>query len=195
LDTVAIELILEVKMIIGHIPAGYITSKLLFPHVESRGTTWKPFMCAGILGAYAPDLDMLYFHLVDHRQHHHHTYWTHFPIVWTGLLLVSVIWLCADRGRNRSILAATFSLNAFIHMLLDGIVGDMWWFAPFIDKPFAFFTVPALYKPWWLNFLLHWSFALELAVVVLAVYLWRRSLPPAVRRNSQQSAPVGNPSP
>jgi len=61
------------------------------------------------------------------------------------------------------------------HLLLDTIVGDIWWFAPFIDKPFAFFTVPALYKPWWLNFLLHWSFALELAVFALAFYLLRNA--------------------
>jgi inner membrane protein len=172
-------------MIIGHIPAGYVISKLLFPRFASRDATWKPFLWAGVLGAYVPDLDMLYFHLVDHRQHHHHTYWIHFPIVWASLLLVSVIWLYADRARNSSILAIIFSLNGFIHMLLDSIVGDIWWFAPFVDKPFAFFTVPALYKPWWLNFLLHWSFALELAVVVWAVYLWCRSPTPSVCRGAQ----------
>jgi len=64
-------------------------------------------------------------------------------------------------------------------MVLDSIVGDIWWFAPFVDQRFSLFTVPALYKPWWLNFILHWSFALELAVVGSAVYLWRRTLQPA----------------
>jgi hypothetical protein len=59
-------------------------------------------------------------------------------------------------------------------MVLDSIVGDIWWFAPFIDKPYALFTVPAIYTPWWLNFILHWSFMLELVFVFCAVALWRR---------------------
>jgi len=164
-------------MIIGHLPAGYVVSKLLFPYFESRGPALKAFLWAGVFGAIAPDLDMVYFHLVDHRQHHHHTYFTHFPIVWASLLLLSVIWFSAARIKMRAALATIFSINGFIHMLLDSIVGDIWWFAPFVDKPFAFFTVPALYKPWWLNFVLHWSFAVELAIVLWAFYLLRRCHP------------------
>jgi inner membrane protein len=67
-----------------------------------------------------------------------------------------------------------FSAGGLLHMVLDSVVGDIWWFAPFIDRPFALFTVPALYTPWWLNFLLHWSFALELAICVGAVITFRR---------------------
>lgn len=162
-------------MIIAHLPAGYVTSKLLFPHFGARGALFKPFLWAGMLGAVAPDLDLLYFHLVDHRQHQHHTYWPHFPIVWASLLLMSAIWFYTEHSRKRAALAVIFSLNGFIHLFLDTIVGNIWWFAPFVDKPFAFFTVPAHYEPWWLNFLLHWSFALELAIVAWAAYLWRRS--------------------
>lgn len=58
--------------------------------------------------------------------------------------------------------------------VLDSVVGDIWWFAPFVDRPFALFTVPALYKPWWLNFFLHWSFALELAICAWALATYRR---------------------
>ncbi len=161
-------------MIIGHLPAGYIISKLLFPYFESRGASLRPFLWSGILGAIAPDLDMVYFHLIDHRQHHHHTYFTHFPIVWASLFVVSIICFSTAQVKSRAILAMIFSFNGLIHMLLDSIVGDIWWFAPFIDKPYAFFTVPALYKPWWLNFVLHWSFAVELVIVVWAFYLLRR---------------------
>jgi hypothetical protein len=167
-------------MIIGHLPAGYIVSKLLFPCFESRGILFRPFLWAGVLGAIAPDLDMVYFHLVDHRQHHHHTYFTHFPIVWGSLLLLSLIWFSTAQIKMRAALAMIFSINGFIHMFLDSIVGDIWWFAPFIDQPFAFFTVPALYKPWWLNFVFHWSFAVELTVVLWAVLLWRRRPYPVI---------------
>jgi inner membrane protein len=61
-----------------------------------------------------------------------------------------------------------------VHLCLDSIVGDIWWLAPFVDRPFSLFTVPALYQPWWLNFLLHWSFGLELGLVVWAVFVWQR---------------------
>jgi hypothetical protein len=182
-------------MFIGHFPAGYVASKLLFRHFETAGAPLNSFLCAGLFGAIAPDLDMMYFHLVDHCQHHHHKYVTHFPVVWVSLLLISFIWLFLARSKANAALAAIFSLNGFIHMTLDSIVGDVWWLAPFIDKPFAFFTVPALYKPWWLNFLLHWSFAMELAVVVWAVYLWRRSPDPAVNRDTRQAQLAGRPLP
>jgi len=162
-------------MIIGHLPAGYIVSKLLFPRLESAGVTLKLFLLAGITGAVAPDFDMAYFHLADHRQHHHHTYFTHFPVIWVILLLLSLSCFYLGKTKGRVALAVIFSLNGLVHMLLDTIVGDIWWFAPFVDKPFSFFTVPALYKPWWLNFLFHWSFAMELAVAGWAIYLWRRS--------------------
>lgn len=66
------------------------------------------------------------------------------------------------------------SAGWLLHMVQDSVVGDIWWFAPFIDRPFALFTVPALHTPWWLNFLLHWSFALELAICVGAVITFRR---------------------
>jgi len=160
-------------MIIGHLPAGYVVSRIVFPRYEARGVAWKPFLWAGLLGSLAPDFDMLYFHLVDHRRHHHHTYWSHFPIVWACLLALSTVWLYAARVKNRAALAFLFSLNGFIHLILDSIVGDIWWFAPFGSRPFAFFTVAARYKPWWLNFIFHWSFALEIAIILWAAWLWR----------------------
>jgi inner membrane protein len=163
-------------MIIGHLPAGYVISRLLVRHAELWGVSAKAFIWAGVVGALAPDLDMLYFHLVDHRQHHHHTYFTHYPVLWLSLLVASASWLYLARTKSPAACAAIFSLNGFAHMFLDTTVGDIWWLAPWVNKPFALFTVPALYKPWWLNFLLHWSFAVELAVLVWAIYLWRKPL-------------------
>lgn len=162
-------------MIIGHVPAGYVISRLLAHYAEPLDVSAKAFMWAGVVGSLAPDLDMLYFHLVDNRQHHHHTYFTHYPIVWLALLVASAIWLYTATKKNHAACAAIFSLNGFAHMLLDTVVGDIWWLAPWGNEPFAFFTVSALYRPWWLNFLLHWSFAIELAMPVWAIYLWRKS--------------------
>ena len=89
------------------------------------------------------------------------------------MLVTSSIWFKLAHKKSGAALALIFSINGFIHMLLDSIVGDIWWLAPVIDQPYALFTVEAVYKPWWLNFILHWSFALEILVFFWAIYLWR----------------------
>jgi inner membrane protein len=162
-------------MIIGHLPAGYVLSKLLADKLARAEINPRYVIAAGILGAIAPDFDMLYFHLVDNRQHHHHTYWTHYPIVWLTLLTTASMWHRITSDKSNAKLAVVFSLAGFMHLLLDSIVGDVWWFAPFVDQPYALFTVPISYKPWWLSFILHWSFAFELLFLGWAIVLWRRT--------------------
>jgi hypothetical protein len=162
-------------MIIGHLPAGYIASRLLFGRLQSAGLRWQPVVIAGLLGAVAPDFDMLYFLFVDHGRHQHHTYLTHWPIVWGGLLLLSAAWLATGRRRGAAALAALFSLNGFIHIMLDSVAGDIWWLAPLPGRPFSLFAVQPQYHPWWLNFLLHWTFAIELGLLAWALVLWRQA--------------------
>lgn len=78
------------------------------------------------------------------------------------------------RRKAPAALALIFCLGAFGHLLLDSVVGDIYWLAPFSGEPFSMFTVPALYHPWWLNFILHWSFAFELALLAWAAVLMRQ---------------------
>lgn len=161
-------------MFIGHLPAGYIFSKKIAHQLEAKGIKPKLLLWVGTMGAIAPDLDLFYFYLIDNRQHHHHTYWPHYPSVWFSLFLFSIIWFVCSKNKTKAILGLVFSANGIIHMLLDTIVGDIWWFAPFVDQPYVIFKVPALYNPWWLNFILHWSFSLELLILFWAIFLWRR---------------------
>ncbi|MGH8529276.1 MAG: metal-dependent hydrolase [Nevskiales bacterium] len=163
-------------MFIAHAPAAYLVTRLLLSRLGYTGTRATSLLLAGILGALAPDLDLLYFYAIDHRQHHHHSYFTHFPVLWVGLCVATTIWV-HQASRYLRVLALVFSINGFVHMCLDSIVGDIRWFAPFSETPFSLFSVPALYTPWWLNFLLHWSFALELLVLAWAIcqLLSRRS--------------------
>jgi inner membrane protein len=142
---------------------------------------------ASLTGAIAPDLDLLYFYLIDGQQHHHHAYVTHFPVVWIASILVCAIWWRSGRNQSCALVAGIFSLDGFVHMLLDSIVGDIAWLAPLTPQRFSLFAVPALYKPWWLNFILHWSFALELALVAAAVIWWRHE-PSPVRLARSASA-------
>lgn len=165
-------------MITAHLPAGYIGAKLLAPRLGVSGRAFRPFLLAGLLGAVAPDFDLVYYFLIDQHQHHHHTLWPHFPIVWVSLLLLSVLWFRAGHGRSVAALAVIFSVNGLVHMVLDTVAGNIWWLMPFVNKPFVLFTVPPRYSPWWLSFILHWTFLFELAVIGWAVYLWRRK--PAV---------------
>lgn len=160
-------------MFIAHVPSGYIFSVLTMSKVRTIPASAIAVICAGVLGALAPDFDMFYFYLVDNRQTHHHKYLTHWPILWLGLSVLC--WVILSRRKQSSIafLALIFSACGFLHTVLDSFVGDIWWFAPFVDKPFALFTVPARFKPWWLNFILHWSFVVELLICLWALVLYR----------------------
>lgn len=132
------------------------------------------FALAGMIGALAPDLDMAYFYLIDNRQTHHHKYVSHWPILWLFLVCACGLWFRCARTSKAALLALVFGAGGVLHVMLDTVVGDIWWFAPFIDKPYVLFTVPALFKPWWLNFILHWSFAVELGICVWALVIYRR---------------------
>ncbi|MBL8509046.1 MAG: metal-dependent hydrolase [Chitinimonas sp.] len=161
-------------MIIGHGPSGYIATHYLSKHFAASGVGRVVLLVLGIVGALAPDLDMFYFHLVDGRQHHHHTYFSHWPVFWFAVLLVALAWQWLQPRSRYAALCVIFCIGGVLHILLDSIVGDIWWLAPWVDRPYALFTVPALYQPWWLNFLLHWSFALELALWIWALLIYRR---------------------
>lgn len=161
-------------MIIGHLPAGFIASALLFARFEVPGMTRKAFLAAGMLGAVAPDLDLFYFYFVDQRAHSHHSYVTHFPVLWLLLLGLAILRHRRAGDRGRSALAIIFTLNGFLHMFLDYIAGNIRWLAPFVNEPFSLFEVAAVYQPWWLNFILHPTFGLEVAILLGALWLWRR---------------------
>ncbi|BCB25947.1 hypothetical protein SKTS_08330 [Sulfurimicrobium lacus] len=156
-------------MFFAHLPAGYLfTSALSRSRRVRRGISLRVFMAAGLAGSIFPDIDLLYFFLIDQRQHHHHTYWTHLPLFWITMSAIALLFFAARK--NTAALACTlvFGANIFLHLMLDTLVGDIWWLYPLVDQPFALSTVPALYSPWWLNFVLHWSMAVEAGIVLAA---------------------------
>lgn len=162
-------------MFIAHAPSGYLLATRFVERARALPVSAGAAVAAGVIGGLAPDLDMLWFHLVDARQTHHHKYISHWPVMWLSLLLPALLWRRAFPRSRGAVLTVIFAAGGMLHMVLDSVVGDIWWFAPFLDRPFALFTVPALYRPWWLNFILHWSFALELAICAWAVVtFWRR---------------------
>ncbi len=156
-------------MIIGHLPAGYVYGYLLSNKIGA-----KYILLACIFGAMAPDFDMLYFYFIDNRQTHHHKYWSHYPIVWLtlGAIFCSIHHFLSNN--KYTLFGMCFVGGTILHLMLDSIVGDIWWLAPFVNRSYALFTVSAVYKPWWLNFVVHWSFAFEITVSLVAVWLLKK---------------------
>ena len=165
------------RMFIGHLPAGYLATSLalkssVFP-VEHR----RLFMIAGLASSVVPDIDVLYFYLVDRQQHHHHSYWTHVPLFW--ICILALVALVSWKSYSSFIFLSTIvcGLNVFVHLILDSIAGSVQWLRPFSEAGFSMVEVPARYRPWVLNFIFHWTFLLEIVVVGLAlvVYIRRRT--------------------
>ncbi|NHQ85075.1 metal-dependent hydrolase [Iodobacter sp. HSC-16F04] len=159
-------------MFIAHIPSGYIYAVSILKKIKNTTIPAHLIFLSAVSGAILPDLDLIYFYLIDHRQTHHHKYITHWPLLWISLAVISYALYACSSQKKLGFLSFIACTSCILHMILDTVVGDIWWFFPFIDQPFALFTVTALYKPWWLNFILHWSFALELVICSLAICIY-----------------------
>lgn len=148
-------------MFIAHLPAGYLTARLVARRI-GRGAT-PPLVIAGMAGGIFPDIDLLYGTLVDGGRVHHHLYWPHLPLVWLAIsTTVLLMFRLTGELRQR---AVAFLLTVWGHLLLDTVAGDIWWLWPWLDTPFSLVIIPAIHSPWWLNYILHWTFAIELAIV------------------------------
>ena len=122
-------------MIIAHTFAGYIISDKLLKIVNHGSLSSNIFILSGMLGAIAPDIDLIYFYPIDNKQHHHHSYFTHLPISWLILLAISII--CSKlKPSNFSLLFFIFTLNGLLHLLLDSMSGQIKWLLPFNNKSF-----------------------------------------------------------
>lgn len=104
-------------------------------------------MTAALLGAIAPDLDLFYFYTLDGRQHHHHSYWTHYPSVWFALMLLAWGASRIKPWSTGGTWLLIFSMSGFLHLLLDFIVGDIPLLAPWSMRFHALATVQAQYPP------------------------------------------------
>ncbi len=157
-------------MIFGHLPAGYVISKLLSERLENCLLFYKTFIFWGLFGAIAPDTDLLYSLLID--QAYHHNYVTHFPIFWLSLLLISLLWLRLQKTWSKvPALCFIFTLNALIHLILDTVTGHILWLAPFSDKQFSLITESSEGG----HYFTQWGFGLELFLMFWALLVWLTS--------------------
>ena len=156
-------------MITAHLPSGYILGR-----TAQRYGVHPWLMPAALLGAVLPDLDLIWFYLVDNRAIHHHHYWVHIPFFWFVVWLPTMLalrrwkpcWLPPARA---------FFAGILLHLLLDTVAGDIAWGVPFTNQLFHLFTVPATQSHFVLSYILHWTFSFELMIWALAIYLYAKA--------------------
>ena len=157
-------------MFIAHLPSGYLLCKTVAG--KMKGVSWRAILLAGLMGSVIPDVDLLYFYLIDARQHSHHSYPSHIPIYWLSIYLICVVTFYITKKHRLVSLASVFMLGVLLHLLLDSVAGGILWAYPFSTTYFVVTTVPAQYDWWVLNFILHWTFAIEAVIVVSAWWVY-----------------------
>jgi inner membrane protein len=115
-----------------------------------------------------PDFDLAYFYLIDQRRTPHHDCWVYTPIVWLVLAAMIALVPIATGRRKQLVLVGVGLSSVPLHLVMDSVAADVRWFFPFADLRVNLVHVQAVYKPWYLNFLLHWTIALEVLIWLLA---------------------------
>ncbi|MET0081326.1 MAG: metal-dependent hydrolase [Candidatus Thiodiazotropha lotti] len=167
---------LGLPMFIAHLPAGYLVTKFVCRNLRMSAEVKNKVMASGLLGAIAPDLDLFYWSLVDRYRDHHHSYWSHYPVAWLLLLLTSHILFRVHGKGYRSYGLLLFSLNGFFHLILDSMAGEIRWLMPFENSGYSLAMILPDYSPWFLNFILHWTFLVEISIVALCCLSLYRSI-------------------
>ena len=150
-------------MITAHLPSGYVLSHM---------AGWqKSVAVAAIVGAGFPDIDLLWYFYVDNTSIHHHRYWVHAPAfaLGAGALLVLALHPFAPRLRAVGI---AFAAGWFLHICLDGLVGEIMWLWPINDTLYAMIDQPPSGGQLVSARLLQWSFFLELPIWASAIYFF-----------------------
>ena len=152
-------------MFIAHLPAGYVLSSFL---------QRKSARFALLAGSIAPDIDLIYFYTFGQRAVVHHAYATHMPWFWIICCLCGII-LARLCKKNMDTLFLAFFGGTMLHLFLDSFTGGIHWLAPLSDTELIFFTVPSVHSHWTLNFILHWTFWLEIIIILIAGILFLRN--------------------
>lgn len=154
-------------MFIAHLPAGYLLTRWL----QKKYKTEK-FLWVGLVASVLPDIDMLYFYLVDDQQTLHHHYWTHLPLFWLAIWTLFIIVGLVAKKRSLLVVSTIIFANVVLHFVLDTLVGGINWLYPLVDHDLLLVTVPATHTFWVWSFVFHWTFLIELAIIAFAFRTW-----------------------
>jgi len=160
-------------MFIAHMPAGFLLSRYLLKG-ERDEPAYIKYLLIGLIASIAPDFDLAYFHLIDARQHPHHSYWTHIPIYWIGIYAFLAYPTYKWLGRTGLKLLTMFLLCGLLHMSLDSVASGIKWLYPIDKSYFGLWRIPSVYEWWVANYLFHWTFLLELLITSTAAIVFFR---------------------
>lgn len=170
-------------MFIAHISAGYLLTRSCLKVFQVPNRSVARLFAVGLLASVLPDFDLLYFYLIDAQQHNHHSYWTHIPIFWIWCYLLLIPWTLIFKLQKVFVVSTVVFINVMGHMVLDTVAGGIRWGEPFSDGYTVLLTIQPRYDWWVLNFVLHWSFLIEVALIVLAIRSWLQSKSSAMKNN------------
>jgi inner membrane protein len=163
---------------IAHLPAGYLATRMILHRRPVPLPLRRRLLALGMAASVLPDLDLLWFYFVDHRRQVHHAYLPHLPLAWIALFGATALVMWMSRASRTAWLAMlVLTANIMLHLVLDTIAGGIRWLWPLSNVEFAMSHVEARHQAWYLNFVLHWTFALELAILAAALWImWRQHL-------------------
>ena len=161
-------------MLIAHIPAGYITSKVASKTVKKEHT--PSLVISSFIFSVWHDLDLIYFYFFDSTKTFHHLYFPHLPIVMITAFIVTLPLYCLKKFEKFRIYHILFFVNWLIHLILDTFTGGIAWLYPFNNEIFLFIDIPANFNHWIISFILHWSFVIELVFVAVALILFLKTV-------------------
>jgi inner membrane protein len=161
-------------MIFGHLPGSYITMTLT-ERLWRRDLTLqeaKVVYACGILAGVAPDVDVLFAGITDHRGSIVHT-----PFFWvicaTGVALLAIPF--RQRQSLLQHLALAILIGAATHILLDAIFVGVRLLYPLSNEYFRMRPpISSRYDNWIINYLLHPMFLTEIYTFAGAIMLRRQ---------------------
>lgn len=157
-------------MLIAHAPVGYIIAK----KTNKDFCKNRSYVISSIVFAVWPDFDLIYYYFFDETKTFHHLYFTHLPIVAAVSFLIGLPVLFAKPLAKIKPYYILFYVNWTVHLILDTYTGGTAWLYPLNTEIYKLIKISANYASWVVSFMLHWSFLLELVIVLWAAIVFLR---------------------
>lgn len=160
-------------MMFGHLPGSYIAMALTEKWWR-KGLTpqeGKIVYACGILAGVAPDVDVLFAGLAEHRGSVVHT-----PFFWMICAAAVALLAIVLRQRQRLLLGLSLAIliGAGTHIFLDAIFVGVKILYPLSNEYFRMRSpISSRYDNWIINYLLHPIFLTEIYAFIVAAMLWR----------------------
>jgi inner membrane protein len=159
-------------MLIAHLPAGYILFHTVKKNRLLDEKSKRPLFFGILLGSILPDLDTIWFYALSDRSEVHHSYWTHTPFFWTVLFIFGFVASRFFKNQRLSVFILDVWISAMLHLCLDTIAGQIRWAWPFSNRAIQFVEIPATHSWWVMSFINHWTFLLEIILIVIASIIY-----------------------